>query len=118
MENIWPDNFFPSSKRFFGKITFLHENLKHYETYRTIIKDADSTKMSNWTYIGNFMNSRVLSFQKLISQTAMLCLKQPPNLLNMPSGLVNVGECGNDIYMNEIFVAREDGHVSIQYYKC
>lgn len=113
LENIWPDNFFPNSKRFFGKIILAHSSPKLYEGYRQIVTAADSTKMSNWTYIGHFLNSKFPRFKKLIPNSSMFCLTQPPNLssIQMPYGQAQIEECRNGTAMYDLFVARGDGHV-------
>lgn len=116
LKNIWPDNFFPSSTRFFGKIGFVDKDadlLKSYE--HTLAAAAAATDSSlNWTYIAEYLNANIVPLQNLFKGSSMLCLKYPSNqnALNIPYGQIQISECHDEAYMNEVFVAREDGHVS------
>ena len=119
LENVWPDNFFPSSRRFFGKMLLIQENLELFKTYLSVIKDVDPKMTSNWTYVTNILNSHMSQFEKLLVQSPLFCLKQPqpqnqksPKAL--PYGMAWIGECNDKTYMDEMFVIREDGHVSLQ----
>lgn len=115
LETVWPDNFFPSSNRFFGKILLIQENLELFKSYLDIIKEVDHTKASNWTYVVKFLSSRMPQFEKLLVQLPVFCLKQPqsPNSQKaLPFGMAWLGECIDKTFMDEMFVIREDGHVS------
>lgn len=117
LENVWPDNFFPSSNRFFGKILLIQENLELFKTYSDIIKTADHSMSSNWTYVANFLSVHMPQFQKLFLQLPVFCLKQPQNQNSpkaLPYGMAWIGECINKTFMDEMFVVREDGHVSFR----
>ncbi|XP_055306428.1 polypeptide N-acetylgalactosaminyltransferase 3 isoform X2 [Sitodiplosis mosellana] len=114
LENVWPDNFFPSSKRFFGKILLIQENSKLFKSYLDIIKVVDPTMTSNWTYVANFLNSHIPQFEKLLVHLPVFCLKQPQNQISpkaLPYGMAWLGECNNKTYMDGMFVIREDGHI-------
>lgn len=120
LENVWPDNFFPSVNRFFGKIMHIRDDSALFKRYLGIIEDVDNSKSSNWTYIAAFLHSRQSQFsqfsQQLSLESPVFCLKQPLNR-NMPSslpyGVAWIGECDDETFMDEMFVAREDGHVSL-----
>lgn len=114
LHNVWPDNFFPSSSRFFGKIFLAQENSELFKSYMDIISEADTTKSSNWTYINHFLNSKLPNFQKLSIQLPMFCLKQPQNrktFSTLPYGMAWIGECIDKTFMDEMFVGRENGQV-------
>lgn len=116
LENVWPDNFFPSSNRFFGKLLLVHEYKELFRNYLNIIKDYDTKMSSNWTYIIEFLNSRKTDFQQLSIHLPVMCLKQPQNRNSpkaLPYGLAWIGECIDKTFMDEMFVIREDGHVSL-----
>lgn len=116
LENVWPENFLPNLNRFFGKVLLAKPESELFKNYLHIIKDADITKSSNWTYVTSFMNSRQPQFQKLPIQLPFICLKQPQNQNSpkaLPYGMAWLGECTEKTLMNEIFVIREDGHVSV-----
>lgn len=112
LKNIWPDNFFPSSTRFFGKIGFLDNNADLLKSYEHTLAAANSSQ--NWTYIAEYLNANIVQLQNLFKGSSMLCLKLPSNqnVLNIPYGQIQISECHDEAYMNELFVAREDGHVS------
>ncbi|XP_031620395.1 polypeptide N-acetylgalactosaminyltransferase 3-like [Contarinia nasturtii] len=114
LNNVWPDNFFPNSNRFFGKILFIREDLELFKNYLDIISDADTTMSSNWTYVTHFLNSRIPQFQKLLIQLPLLCLKQPQNQNSpkaLPYGMAWLGNCIEKTFMDEMYVVREDGHI-------
>lgn len=114
LQNVWPDNFFPSSNRFLGKILLIREDSELFKSYMDIISEADA-KPSNWTYITNFLNSKLPHFQKLLMKMPMYCLKQPQNrnsLSTLPYGMASIGECIDKAFMDEMFVVRENGQVS------
>lgn len=116
LENVWPDNFFPSSTRFFGKILLLRIESPIYQKYLDIIQDTDDTMSSNWTNAIEFLNSRLDQFQKLVIEMPALCLKQPKNVKSanvLPYGMAWIGECTDKTFMDEMFVIRDDGHVSL-----
>lgn len=112
LKNIWPDNFFPSSTRFFGKIGFVEKDADILKSYEHTLAAANSSQ--NWTYIAEYMNANIVRLQKLFKGSSMLCLKHPSNqnALNIPYGQILISECHDEVYTNEMFVAREDGHVS------
>lgn len=115
LENVWPDNFFPNENRFFGKILFIHEDFELFQNYLDIISSVDTTMSSNWTYVTHFLNARIPQFQKLLVQLPQLCLKQPANQNSpkaLPYGMAWLGKCNEKTFMDEMFVVREDGHVS------
>lgn len=115
LENVWPENFFPSTKRFFGKILIVQEDAPLYKNYLEIIKEADPKMSSNLTYVISFLNSHMEQFEKLLLQVPVLCLKQPQNQNSpkaLPYGMAWIGECIDKTFMDEMFVIREDGHVS------
>lgn len=114
LQNIWPDNFFPSKTRFFGKLLLAQEDSTLYKSYLKIINEADNTSSYNWTYTTDFLNSRLPRFQKLHMHSQLFCLKQPLNrnsLKALPYGAAWIGECNDKTFMDEMFVIREDGHV-------
>lgn len=114
LRNVWTDHFFPSPNRFFGKLLLVHENSELFKSYLEIIKEFD-TKSSNWTYIIDFMNSRSPQFQELRIRLPVFCLKQPQNRKSpkaLPYGVAWIGDCIEKTFMDEMFVIREDGHVS------
>lgn len=116
LQNVWPDNFFPSATRFLGKILLVQEGSVLYKSYMDIISEADNTKSSNWTYVTNFLNSKMQHFQKLLIQLPMFCMKQPQNrnsLNKLPYGMAWIGECIDKTFMDEMFVIRENGQVTI-----
>lgn len=112
LKNIWPDNFFPSSTRFFGKIGFVDKNTGLLKKYERILAAAESSQ--NWTYIAEFLNANIVSLHNIFKGSSMFCLKHPSNqnALNIPYGHIQISECHDEAYMNEVFVAREDGHVN------
>lgn len=112
LKNIWPDNFFPSSTRFFGKIGFVEKNADLLKSYALTLASADSSQ--NWTYIAEYLNGNIVLLQNLFKGSSMLCLRQSSNqnALNIPYGQIQISECHDEAYMSEMFVARDDGHVS------
>lgn len=121
LQNVWPDNFFPSSNRFFGKILLIQDGSALYKSYMDIISGADITKSSNWTYITHFLASKLPHFQKLLIHLPMFCLKQPQNRNSfsaLPHGMAWIGECIEKTFMDEMFVVRENGQVSLTLSVC
>lgn len=117
LQNVWPDNFFPSSNRFFGKIVLIDENSRLFKSYSRIIKEADASMPSNWTYITKFLTSRLPEFQELSIQLPVFCLKQPQSQnpsKALPYGVAGINSCTDKTFMDEMFVIRDDGHVSLQ----
>lgn len=115
LKNVWPDNFFPSDTRFFGKLLLAQIDSPLYKKYLDLIKEADKTRSSNWTYVISFLNSKLPEFQKLDSEKSEFCLKQPqtPNLEHaLPHGAAWIDGCADETSIDEMFVIREDGHVS------
>lgn len=115
LQNIWPDHFFPTNKRFFGKILLVQDDSMPYKNYLNILNAAGDATSSNWTYINDFLNSRISQFQEFYSQVPVFCLQQPQNRNSpkvLPYGRAWVGECNDKTFMDEMFVIREDGHVS------
>lgn len=116
LQNVWPENFFPSNNRFFGKLMLIQDNDSSlYKKYSDIIKDADATRSSNWTYVIRFLNSNLPKFRKLEIEKSALCLKQPRNRNSvniLAHGVAWIDECIDKTSIDEMFVIREDGHVS------
>lgn len=114
LDNVWPDNFWPSSKRFFGKILHIDERSPLYHEYLKIIRDADAARTSDWTYVSQFLQSRVAAFKRLAYHLPLYCMKQPPsqNVLNLPLGQAFIAPCAKTNVIDEMFVIKEDGHVS------
>lgn len=114
LDNVWPDNFWPSSKRFFGKILHIDDRSPLYHEYLKIIRDADAARTSDWTYVSQFLQSRVAAFKRLAYHLPLYCMKQPPsqNVLNLPLGQAFIAPCAKTNVIDEMFVIKEDGHVS------
>lgn len=115
LKNVWPDNFFPSDTRFFGKLLLVQDASPLYKKYLNIIKEADETRSSNWTYVIDFLNSKLPEFQKLEIEKSAVCLKQPRNRNSasvLPYGAAWIDDCVDKTFINEMFVIRDDGHVS------
>lgn len=115
LQNVWPDNFFPSDTRFFGKILLAQFDSPLYKGYLDIIKGAVQTRSSNWTYAIGFLNSKLSQFQNLDIGKSALCLKQPRNrnAANVLSyGAAWIDNCVDNTFVDEMFVIRDDGHVS------
>lgn len=83
-----------------------------------LIKDADASQISNWVYIKDYLTARLSQFKKLNADLPKYCLKQPKNqgTLDLPYGQAWIGKCTNRTQMDEMFVIREDGHVSFHKY--
>lgn len=115
LQNVWPDNFFPSDTRFFGKLLLAQFDSPLYKEYLNIIKGADETRSSNWTYVIGFLNSKLTEFERLEIEKSALCLKQPRNRNSanaLAYGAAWVDNCANNTFFEEVFVIRDDGHVS------
>lgn len=114
LDNVWPDNFWPSSKRFFGKILHIDDQSPLFHEYLKIIRDADASRTSDWTYVSQFLQSRVAAFKRLAYHLPLYCMKQPPsqNVLNLPLGQALIAPCAKTNVIDEMFVIKEDGHVS------
>lgn len=114
LDNVWPDNFWPSSKRFFGKILHIDDKSQLFLEYLNIIRDADVTQTSDWTYVSQFFASRVAAFKRLPYRLPLFCMKLPPsqNVLNLPLGQAFIAPCAKTNNIDEMFVIKEDGHVS------
>lgn len=112
LKNVWPDNFFPSSTRFFGKIGFVDKDAGLFKSYEDTLSSAGSSQ--NWTYIAEYLNANIVPLQYLFKGSSMFCLRQPSNqnALNIPYGQIQISECHDEAYMSEMFVTGEDGHVS------
>lgn len=118
LQNVWPENFFPSSKRFFGKLLPVQDESPLYAQYLDVIKDADGARSSNWTYVITFFNSKIPEFQKLHIEKSAQCLKQPRNRNSasvLPYGAAWIHDCTDKTFIDEMFIIREDGHVSENY---
>lgn len=114
LENVWPDHFFPSQTRFFGKILPFREESSMSWHYLDIVRKVDDTMSTNWTDIIQFFNSHTSNIKKLAIEKASLCLKQPKirNAANAsPFGMAWIGECTDSTFMEEMFIIRDDGHV-------
>lgn len=114
LDNVWPDNFWPSSNRFFGKILHIDDQSALFHEYLKIIRDADATQTSDWTYVSRFLQSRIPAFKRLAYRLPLFCMKQPPsqNVLNLPLGQAFIAPCAKTNVIDEMFVIKEDGHVS------
>lgn len=114
LDNVWPDNFWPSSKRFFGKILHIDDRSPLFHEYLKIIRDADAARTSDWTYVSQFLQRRVVAFKRLTYHLPLYCMKQPPsqNVLNLPLGQAFIAPCAKTNVIDEMFVIKEDGHVS------
>lgn len=114
MENVWPANFWPSSKRFFGKILHIDSESTLFKDYLNIIHDADAAQTTDWTYVNRFFQERIPAFKRLVYRLPLYCMKTPPsqNVLNLPLGPAFVVPCAKTNIMEEMFVIKEDGHVS------
>lgn len=116
LTQIWPDNFFPNSQRFFGKVILVSDSSKIFKSYKRILRNIEVSKSSNWTYIIDYLNTRTDSFKGLLDETPVSCLKQPQQSrgsLSIPYGQAWIGKCNDKIFMDEMFVIRDDGHVSL-----
>lgn len=115
LQNVWPDNFFPSDSRLFGKLLLAQFDSPLYKEYLNVIKEADQTRASNWTYVIGFMKSKLSEFRKLEIKKSELCLKQPRNrnAANVLAyGAAWIDNCVDNTFVDEMFVIRGDGHVS------
>lgn len=115
LQNVWPDNFFPSDTRFFGKLLLAQDDSPPYKEYLDFIKEADETRSSNWTYVIDFLNSKLSKFQKLEIGKSAFCLKQPRNRNSanvLTYGAAWIDNCVDNTFIDEMFVIRDDGHVS------
>lgn len=116
LQNVWPDNFFPSDTRFFGKLLLVQDDSPLYQKYLDIIKEADDARSSNWRYVIGFLNSKLSKFQELELKKSEFCLKQPRNRNSanvLTYGAAWIDNCGNETAIDEMFVIRDDGHVSV-----
>lgn len=115
LQNVWPENFFPSRNRFFGKLLPVQIDSPLYQKYLDIIKEANTARSANWTYVITFLNSKLSEFQKLDIGQSTLYLKQPRNrnsANSLPYGAAWIDNCIDSATIDEMFVIREDGHVS------
>lgn len=115
LTEIWPDNFFPNAQRFFGKIVAVPETSNMLKSYIDVVQTANLTQSTNWTYIIDFLSSEKEAIKDLLEENAVLCLKQPEQSrfsLNIPYGQARIGHCTDLNNMSEMFVIRDDGHVS------
>lgn len=113
LTEIWPDNFFPNEKRFFGKIVALPESSTMLKKYIEILQKAEKTQ-PDWPSTIEFLNSNMDSIKNVLEEQ-LHCLKQPlqsRGSFNMPYGQARIDYCTDIIDMNEFFVIRDDGHVS------
>lgn len=115
LQNVWPENFFPSSDRFFGKLLPIQIESALYKKYLKITKEADNARSAEWAYVITFLNSKLAEFRKLEIEKSMLCLKQPRNrntANSLPYGAAWIDNCTDKTTTDEMFVIRPDGHVS------
>lgn len=115
LQNVWPDNFFPSATRFFGKLLLAQVDSPLYKAYLDVIKDADKTRTTDWTYAIGFLNSKLPKFQHLKIEKSAFCLKQPRNRNSanvLTYGAAWIDNCVDNTFIDEMFVIRDDGHVS------
>lgn len=110
---MWPDNFFPSPDRFYGKILLIDENSALYKSYLEILKDIDSLQTANWRDAIGYFNKKIKEFKKLEFRLPLFCLQQPPNqgALDLPFGQAFVAPCASTNVIQEIFVIKNDGHI-------
>lgn len=115
LRNVWPDHFLPTSERFFGKVMLVDQNSKLYSDYLDVIKDADSSLLTDWKYIIKLLTDRADAFKVLTPENVMYCLQQPHGhgVLNQPSRQTHVKNCKLLNFAQESFVIKNDGHVSI-----
>lgn len=80
-----------------------------------IIKDANMSHISNWTQTTEYLNSKIPLFKKLIFRLPIFCLQKPQSQgsLDLPYGQATIAPCANTTVMDEIFIIKEDGHVSV-----
>lgn len=113
LNTIWPDNFFPNAKRFFGKIIHVDIDSPLFQGYLKIIKKFDSSQEANISNIILFLNSRIPEFKRLLFHLPLFCLQkaQQKSSIDLPYGEAVVSPCANNNVLREIFVIKENGQV-------
>lgn len=93
-------------------------NSRLYNDYLDIISHADNAEMSNWKYIIDYLNTNVNEMSKFLPEHGMFCLQQPQGhgLLNQPFGQAFVKNCSLFAYAQDMFIIKNDGHVSSNIY--
>lgn len=114
LKTVWPDNFLPSSTRFFGKIIQVDEASPLVRSYLEIIRDFPSPNADIGELI-QFLNSRISDFKRLQFQLPLFCLQksQQNSSLDLPYGQAVVAPCANSNVLREMFVIKENGQVSL-----
>lgn len=114
LTNIWPEHFFPTDLRFFGKILLIDTNSNvHYE-YLKILNQFDFEHNGNWEYFIHYLNDRRKSLQNLLEKSmTSFCLQKPEShgVLSLPFGQSSLRRCSNESAISEIFVIKNDGQV-------
>jgi polypeptide N-acetylgalactosaminyltransferase len=124
LNKVWPENFFPSYDRFFGRIQLVNMNKADpkYRRYYDLLQDFQKTIYlkeqsveEKWKRAIKFFNSKQSLISEIFSRDPndYYCLQKPKSTsASRPHGQSFLLKC-SEIYgtINELFVIKTNGHI-------
>lgn len=119
LENVWPENFFPSDSRFFGKLMLVDTNSKYFKKYVRLLREFSNQNDDSWIGLIEFLRSKLNFFAnelQLEKNQCSFCMTKPSlrGAINQPYGPPLMEPCGNNsLDLREMFVGTEIGMVCL-----
>lgn len=113
LKNIWPDHFFPSPERFFGKIIWLDGETECTQYYSQHMKNLPGSHLSReWPKIFSEIEKNGEQLMSLIDLDRDKCLRPSKDDVPRTGGIpATVGDCNAHAQTMDIFVITPTGKI-------